>query len=141
MTFSIVGRDPSATLGAAPLDASGHASFATPGLVAGTHSITASYSGDGNFILSNSATLPEVVAQAITATTLSSSKNPSSSGQSVTFTNNDSVAHTTTSTSNAWDSGEIQPGASYTLTAPSTPGTYTFHCSIHPFMTGTLLVQ
>jgi YVTN family beta-propeller protein len=60
-------------------------------------------------------------------------------GQSVSFTNNDSVAHT--ATSDAWDSGEIQPGGSYTLTAPSTPGTYAYHCSIHPFMTGTLVVQ
>jgi len=60
-------------------------------------------------------------------------------GQSVTFTNNDSVAHTTTG--DAWDSGDIQPGATYTLMAPSSPGTYAFHCSIHPFMTGTLIVQ
>ena len=36
-----------------------------------------------------------------------------SAGQSVTFTNNDSVAHTTTSS--AWDSGDIQPGAAYTF--------------------------
>jgi YVTN family beta-propeller protein len=62
-----------------------------------------------------------------------------SAGQSVTFTNNDSVAHTTTSS--AWDSGDIQPGGAYTLTAPSAPGTYAFHCSIHPFMTGTLIVR
>ena len=62
-----------------------------------------------------------------------------SAGQSVTFTNNDSVAHTTTSS--AWDSGDIQPGAAYTFAAPSAPGTYAFHCSIHPFMTGTLIVQ
>ncbi|HEY1297668.1 MAG TPA: beta-propeller fold lactonase family protein [Chloroflexota bacterium] len=60
-------------------------------------------------------------------------------GQSVTFTNNDSVAHTTTGA--AWDSGDIQPGGTYTLTAPSSPGSYAFHCSIHPFMTGTLTVQ
>ena len=60
-------------------------------------------------------------------------------GQMVTFTNNDAVAHTTTS--DAWDSKEIQPGSSYSLTAPSQAGTYEFHCSIHPFMTGTLVVQ
>jgi plastocyanin len=60
-------------------------------------------------------------------------------GQQVTFTNNDSVDHTTTSS--AWDSGNVAPGTSYTLTAPSTPGTYTYTCSIHPFMTGTLVVQ
>ena len=60
-------------------------------------------------------------------------------GQKVTVANNDGVAHTFTST--AWDSGNIQPGTSYTLTAPSQAGTYSFHCSIHPFMTGTLVVQ
>lgn len=60
-------------------------------------------------------------------------------GQTVTFTNNDSVAHTTTST--MWDSKEIQSGGTYTLTAPAQPGTYDYHCTIHPFMTGTLVVQ
>jgi len=60
-------------------------------------------------------------------------------GQTVAFTNNDAVAHT--STSDTWDSGAIAPGATFTLTAPAQPGTYAFHCSIHPFMTGTLVVQ
>jgi YVTN family beta-propeller protein len=60
-------------------------------------------------------------------------------GQTVTFANNDSVAHTTTS--DMWDSGDIQPGTSYAVTAPTKPGSYAFHCSIHPFMTGTLVVQ
>jgi YVTN family beta-propeller protein len=59
--------------------------------------------------------------------------------RSVTFTNNDVLAHTTTSP--VWDSGELPPGASYTLIAPQQPGTYTYHCTIHPFMTATLLVQ
>jgi YVTN family beta-propeller protein len=59
-------------------------------------------------------------------------------GQTVTFSNNDSVAHTVTSST--WDSGNIQPGAAFTLTAPKA-GTYAYHCSIHPFMTGTLTVQ
>ena len=58
-------------------------------------------------------------------------------GQPVTWTNNDAVVHTVTST--AWDSGDIAPGASFTFT-PQQPGTYTYHCSIHPFMTGTLTV-
>jgi YVTN family beta-propeller protein len=59
-------------------------------------------------------------------------------GQAVTFTNNDSVAHT--STGETWDSGEIQPGQSFTLTAGQA-GTYAYHCSLHPIMTGTLTVQ
>jgi YVTN family beta-propeller protein len=58
-------------------------------------------------------------------------------GQSVTFTNNDAVAHTTTSA--AWDSKEIAPGGSYTVTPQ--PGTYTYRCDIHPFMQATLIVQ
>ena len=56
-------------------------------------------------------------------------------GQTVTFANNDAVAHT--ATSDAFDSGELAPGASYSFT-PQQPGTYAYHCSIHPFMTGTL---
>jgi len=85
-TGTVVFKDGSATLGSVALDGSGHASFATSALVAGTHSITAAYGGDSNFILSTSATLPQAVAQAVTGTNLSSSQNPSSSGQSVSFT-------------------------------------------------------
>jgi YVTN family beta-propeller protein len=59
------------------------------------------------------------------------------SGQSVTFTNNDAVAHTATSA--AWDSKEIAPGGSYTATPQ--PGTYMYRCDIHPFMQATLIVQ
>jgi lysophospholipase L1-like esterase len=39
-------------LGNAPLDASGSAAFTTAGLALGTHSISASYAGDGNFLSS-----------------------------------------------------------------------------------------
>lgn len=58
-------------------------------------------------------------------------------GQTVTFTNNDSVAHT--ATSEVWDSGELVPGASYSFT-PQQAGSYAYHCTIHPFMSGTLIV-
>jgi YVTN family beta-propeller protein len=61
-------------------------------------------------------------------------------GDEVTFTNNDSVTHTSTSADGTWDSGPLAPGKSYKVTL-STPGTYSFHCSIHPFMTGTVVVQ
>ena len=62
-------------------------------------------------------------------------------GQSVTFTNQDSAPHTSTSTANVWDSGTIQPGGTFTLTAPQQPGTYAYICNIHPSMTGALTVQ
>jgi YVTN family beta-propeller protein len=59
-------------------------------------------------------------------------------GQSVTFTNNDAVTHTATGA--RWDSGDIAPGASFTVNGlPS--GSYSYQCSIHPFMNGTVIVQ
>ncbi|MBV9174250.1 MAG: cupredoxin domain-containing protein [Chloroflexi bacterium] len=62
-------------------------------------------------------------------------------GDSVTWTNNDAVAHTTTSDDkSSWDSKEIQPNTTFTHTF-SQPGTYTYHCSVHPFMKGTIEVQ
>ncbi len=52
----------------------------------GSHSITAVYSGDADFLASTSAALTQTVNQDPTTTALSSSVNPSVSGQSVTFT-------------------------------------------------------
>ena len=67
---------------------SGVASYTTGPLTltGGTKSITVAYSGDTTYATSTSAILSEVVNKANTATTITSSANPSSSGQSVTFT-------------------------------------------------------
>ena len=61
-------------------------------------------------------------------------------GTTVTWTNADSTAHTVTSDTGAFDAGPLAPGASFTQTF-DTPGTYTYHCQIHPFMTGTIVVS
>jgi YVTN family beta-propeller protein len=63
-----------------------------------------------------------------------------SSGQSITWTNADPVAHTATSDDKVWDSGSLSPNATYTATF-SQPGTYAYHCTIHPFIRGTVVVQ
>ena len=55
-------------------------------LSVGNHSITAAYSGDSNFTGSTSSPLNQFVDPAVTATMLTSSKNPSLYGQKVTFT-------------------------------------------------------
>ncbi|HXD74308.1 MAG TPA: plastocyanin/azurin family copper-binding protein [Vicinamibacterales bacterium] len=60
-------------------------------------------------------------------------------GSSVTFVNNDNTSHTATA-SGQFDTGLINPGSSKTVTL-STAGTVTYHCTIHPGMTGTLIVQ
>ena len=64
-----------------------------------------------------------------------------SKGTKVTVTNKDSTAHTfTADNGKTFDTGDIDPNTSKTLSV-SQPGTYKYHCSIHPFMHGTLIVK
>lgn len=58
-------------------------------------------------------------------------------GTEITFKNEDSVTHTVTS--NSFDSGDINPGASLKHVF-SESGTFDYHCSIHPTMTGQIIV-
>ena len=60
-------------------------------------------------------------------------------GTTVTWTNLDGVAHTVTADDGSWGSGTLGQGATYSQVFTS-PGTYTYHCAIHPFMKGTVMV-
>lgn len=63
-------------------------------------------------------------------------------GQTVKFTNRDSVAHTVTADDGtSFESGLLGKDQSGTIVAPSKPGSYGFHCSPHPNMKGTLVVE
>jgi plastocyanin len=62
-------------------------------------------------------------------------------GATVTVTNKDQVAHTVTSSSGGFNTGDIDAGASKTFKAPTKPGRYAYICSIHQFMMGTLVVS
>jgi hypothetical protein len=64
----------------------GTASLTTAALPVGTDSITAVYGGDANYAGSTSAAFSESVKKASTTTALASSANPSTVGQTVTFT-------------------------------------------------------
>ena len=61
-------------------------------------------------------------------------------GDTVTWTNDDPVVHTSTSAGGAWDSGDLPQGASFSFTF-TTPGTYDYLCTPHPSMTGRIVVQ
>jgi hypothetical protein len=66
---------------------SGVASFTTVSpLKVGSHSTKSVYAGDATFVASTSAVLKQIVGKAATTTVLTSSPNPSSPGQAVTFT-------------------------------------------------------
>jgi plastocyanin len=61
-------------------------------------------------------------------------------GTTVTWVNDDQAPHTATANDGAFDSGTLQPGQSYSF-AFDKPGTYAYHCNIHPDMTGTITVS
>jgi plastocyanin len=64
-------------------------------------------------------------------------------GTTVTWTNNDSVAHTVVddlSNVGGPSSGDIQPGSTYSFTFNKT-GSFQYHCSIHSSMRGTIVVH
>lgn len=64
-----------------------------------------------------------------------------SAGTTVTWTNLDGVAHTTTSDDAVWDSGGLAGGGTFSFTFDE-PGTFQYLCSIHPAqMRATITVE
>jgi plastocyanin len=62
------------------------------------------------------------------------------SGERITWINKDLFPHSATANAKAFDSQAIAPNASWTWLAPK-PGTYTYVCTFHPTMKGTITVQ
>jgi plastocyanin len=58
----------------------------------------------------------------------------------VTWTNNDGMAHTVTSDTGLFDSGTFGAGGTYSYQF-TTAGTYNYHCTLHADMTATVIVQ
>lgn len=61
-------------------------------------------------------------------------------GTKVTWINNDSSAHQVTSDSSSFSSQQIPSGSKYEFTF-DTKGNFSYHCSIHPYMKGEVVVQ
>jgi hypothetical protein len=74
------------TIGSSAVNGSGVATLSISTLSVGTHNITATYDGDGNFNTSTSPVLSQLVQKASTSTAVSSSLNPSTLNQSVILT-------------------------------------------------------
>ena len=113
-TGTVTFRDGAATLGSGTLSGGSPntATYTTSALGGGPHSITAAYSGDGNFLTSTSGVLTQTVNKASTTTDVHSSLPTSTYGNSVTFT--------------------------ATVTGVGATGTVTFMDGVTSFGTGTL---
>ncbi len=61
-------------------------------------------------------------------------------GQTIEVVNVDGAPHTVTADDGSFDTGNIDGGGRTQLTLPTTPGTYSFFCAVHPSMTGTLTI-
>lgn len=61
-------------------------------------------------------------------------------GTRMTWTNDDPAPHTVTADGGAFDSKQLDPGASFSVVL-DTPGAFAYHCEIHPTMVGTVLVH
>jgi len=61
-------------------------------------------------------------------------------GDAVTFVNDDDDAHTATADDGSWDSEGLNQGQTWSHTFTKS-GKVTYHCTVHPFMKGTLVVR
>jgi plastocyanin len=78
-------------------------------------------------------TTPAPVSVAIKSSTFTPDIVEISKGTTVVWTNDDGVRHTVTSVSGAFDSGNIDPGKTYSYTF-NQAGPFEYRCSIHPSM-------
>ncbi|MBV8363301.1 MAG: cupredoxin family copper-binding protein [Candidatus Eremiobacteraeota bacterium] len=61
-------------------------------------------------------------------------------GDTVTFINDDSVAHTVTAEDKSFDSGNLDQNAKFSKTFDKA-GTFKYICTYHPMMKGTIVVK
>ena len=61
-------------------------------------------------------------------------------GATVTWTNKDDIPHTVAAVNKEFRSKALDTDDAYTFTF-TTPGTYAYFCSLHPHMTGTIVVE
>ena len=62
-------------------------------------------------------------------------------GQTVAWKNNDTTAHDATQDASRFATGIVSAGATSSPITMSAAGTFTYHCTIHPGMVGTITVQ
>src|SRR5262249_44348588 len=90
----------------------------------------------------NSGTAITIVEGARTMTTTAYSPNPLTitAGTMVTWTNKDTTSHTATSDTGVVRSGVFGSNGQFSFTFAN-KGTFAYHCTLHPNMVGSVIVQ
>lgn len=76
----------------------------------------------------------------IQSSTFSPSTITVAANTTITWTNKDASTHTVTSNTGVFNSGNMAKNGTFSYLF-TTPGTYQYHCTIHAFMTGTVIVN
>ncbi|HEY3834897.1 MAG TPA: cupredoxin domain-containing protein [Acidimicrobiia bacterium] len=95
----------------------------------------AACSSSGSTSTASSSTAAAITIKNLHFTVVSTVK----AGSTVTVKNNDGFGHTVSQDSGGFDV-QVSGNGTATFKAPSKPGTYAFHCNIHPQMHGKLTV-
>lgn len=107
-------------------DSSKNAATSPPGTASSSESPSTLAASDTAVTIDNFAFLPETVTITV--------------GSAATWTNQQGVAHTVTADDGSFDSGDLASNATFDRTF-DTAGTFSYHCSIHATMTGTVIVE
>jgi amicyanin len=91
------------------------------------------------FVLAATPALAENVAVKIDNFTFGPQEVKIKAGTTVTWTNGDDIPHTVVSPNN-FRSKVMDTDGTFSFTF-TTPGTYKYFCSLHPHMTGTIVVE
>lgn len=62
-------------------------------------------------------------------------------GQRVAWHNSDAATHTATADNGSFNTGNLAPGATSAAVQVNNPGTFGYHCNLHPSMIDTLIVN
>nr|WP_245884298.1 cupredoxin family copper-binding protein [Hartmannibacter diazotrophicus] len=85
------------------------------------------------------ATAAETASVSIENFTFSPAELTVTAGTTVTFTNHDDIPHTVVATDNSFKSKPLDTDDTYTITFKD-QGSFDYFCSLHPHMTGKVIV-
>jgi plastocyanin len=100
----------------------------------------AGLAGGGGRVTARAQPTPETMEVKIDNFTFGPAELTMMAGTTITWTNRDDIPHTVVSTDNVFKSKVLDTDEKFSFTF-STPGTFSYFCSIHPKMTGKVLVR